>query len=108
MLYNHDHDRYVAKNRALSGGTDLLPRRGPDQKRPVEKREVKPSCFNCKDKRSCSEFRAKRGGRGSGVVSVGGIGEDMICDKHQVATEQSRAMSNQQIKSLMRNFKRPY
>jgi hypothetical protein len=108
MLYNHDHDHYVAKNRALSGGTDLLPRRGPEQKKVEGKREVKPSCFNCKEKRSCSEFKAKRGGRGSGVVSVGGVAEDMICGKYQVATEQNRSMSNKQIKSLMRNFKRPY
>jgi hypothetical protein len=109
MLFNHDHERYVAKNRALSSGTDLLGRRGTDQKRATDTaRPPRESCFNCKERKSCQEFRSRRGGRGTGVVSVGGSIEDMKCAKYQFSAEEKRGMSSKQIKSLMRNFNRTY
>jgi hypothetical protein len=109
MIFNHDHDRYVAKNRAMSSGTDLLGRRGTEApKAAAVARPPRESCFNCKDKKSCQEFRSRRGGRGTGVVSVGGSIDDLKCAKYQFAAEERRGMSTKQIKSLMRNFNRTY
>lgn len=109
MLFNHDHDHYVAKNRSLSAGTDLIGRKGTDEKKgPAVSRPTRETCFNCKDKKSCQEFRARRGGRGTGVVSVGGSLDDLRCDKYTRAPEENRGMSTKQIKTLMRNFNRTY
>ena len=65
------------------------------------------SCFNCKQKQNCSEFRAKRSGGASGVVSFGGD-ENFICSKYTPAQAQAKGMSDKQIKSLLKNVKKGY
>jgi hypothetical protein len=63
------------------------------------------SCFKCKMKQSCSEFRAKRTGGSSGVVSFGGS-QSFVCDKFVPASSSSKSMSDKQIKSLLKNARR--
>jgi hypothetical protein len=58
-------------------------------------------------KQGCSEFKARRSGRATGVVSFGGD-EKFVCDRHVPAPAQSRAMSDKQIKSLLKTIKQGY
>lgn len=103
--FNRDHDHYVMKNRMLAGAEQLdrKSRRRADGKTEVSER--KKACFNCKLKRGCRDFRAKRSGGADGVVSFGGSQDSMVCDRYEPETEK-RGMDNKQIRSLMRGFKR--
>jgi hypothetical protein len=104
-----DHDHFVAKNRALAGAEelkrrdDLLEKKGGS----ALKSTVEGSCFNCKMKQGCSEFKARRSGRATGVVSFGGD-EKFVCHRYTPAPAQSRSMSDKQIKALLKNVKKGY
>jgi hypothetical protein len=108
MNRNIDHDRFVAKNRALAVAEDIKRR---DEE--YEKKERAPkdqrggSCFNCKMKQGCSEFKARRSGRSTGVVSFGGD-EQFVCRRYTPAPAQNRSMSDKQIKSLLKNIRQGY
>jgi len=105
--FNRDHEHYVLKNRMLAAAVEASHRdrqsdttvKGPPRERPK-------SCFNCKQKRTCSQFRAKRTGGATGVVSFGGTDEAWACDRYEPAPEQNRSMNPQQVKALMRSFRR--
>jgi hypothetical protein len=108
MNFNTDHDRFVAKNRSLASAYESEQREQNATRRELspQKRENEGSCFNCKAKPKCADFRAKRNGGTSGVVSFGGSSSSMRCDKYVPAPAQSRTMSDKAIKSLMKNFRR--
>jgi hypothetical protein len=102
-----DHDRFVEKNRSIAQSQELetkdaaLARKG--YRFLEHQREA--SCYTCKMKKKCPEFRAKQTGGTKGVVSFGGD-EKFICSRYMPAEIQSRSMSNKQIKSLLKNAKR--
>ncbi len=107
MNFDHDHDRFVNKNRSIANGYEL-----DRQDRSMEKkgfsrseRNEEASCFNCKLRGKCPEFRAKRTGGSSGVVSFGG-GETFICKRYTPAPAENKAMSQKKVKSLLKNAKR--
>ena len=104
-----DHDRFVAKNKSLAGAEEMGRRDDEAGKKagaPVKSAQ-ESSCFNCKMKQGCSEFKARRSGRATGVVSFGGD-EKFVCHRYVQAPAQSRSMSDKQIKALMKNFKKGY
>jgi hypothetical protein len=108
--FNPDHDRFVAKNKSLAQSETLdrkdesLAKKGFDHLA----RNQEASCFNCKKRSKCPEFRAKRSGGSSGVVSFGGD-EKFACDKFEAApAREARGMTPQQIKALMKNVKKGY
>ena len=103
MKRSIDHDLYVAKNRALAVAEDMK-RRDETVERPggAGKGSASGSCFTCKTKQGCSEFKARRSGRATGVVSFGGD-EKFVCDKYVPAPTQGRSMSDKQIRALMKN-----
>jgi hypothetical protein len=108
MMYSHDHERYVLKNRMLASAYSGE-RRGAvvDKKGDTgTARHREASCFSCKSKSKCPDFRAKRTGGTKGVVSFGGTTDGMICNRYEPMPERQRSMSDRQIKSLMKNFKR--
>jgi len=102
-----DHDHCVAKNIALAKALELdtrdasLKKKGYDR----QQRQQEASCFNCKMKQKCPQFRSKRSGGAAGVVSVGG-GETFICTRFVPAPTENRGMSDKQVKSLLKNAKR--
>ena len=102
-----DHDRFVAKNRSLAAAEEIGRRDEAMEKKGYSYlRERKDSsCFNCKMKQTCREFNARTRGGTSGVVSFGGD-ERLICDKYEPAERSKKGMSDKQVKSLMKNFKR--
>ena len=106
MAFNQDHEHYVMKNRALAGGYNIDRKDKKFEKKGVSPLEREPSCFNCKLKQKCPDFRGKRSGGTSGVVSFGGGNESMLCDRYVPAPFEKRGMSDKQIKSLMKGFKR--
>ncbi len=107
MNYSYDHDRFVNKNRGLAGAYEMgrkdsrLERKGFDR----TGREQEASCFNCKLRGKCVEYRKKRSGGTDGVVSYGGH-ETFICDRYQAEPADQKSISNRQIKSLLKNAKR--
>lgn len=109
MNFDYDHDRFVAKNRMLAGADEIDRRDKKLESKGFSrlKREQEASCFNCKFKGKCADFRAKRSGGTKGAVSFGGDNDGtMLCDRYEPAPVKSRNMSDRQIKSLMKNFKR--
>jgi hypothetical protein len=104
-----DHDHFVAKNKALAGAEDMKRRDDALEKKGFSplKSTQEGSCFNCKMKQGCSEFKARRSGRATGVVSFGGD-EKFVCSRYIPAPAQSRSMSDQQIKTLLKNVKKGY
>ena len=108
MNRNIDHDRFVAKNRSLAIAEEIKQRDEAFEKRggTTVTRDNR-SCFNCKMKQGCSEFKARRSGRATGVVSFGGD-EKFVCDRHIPAPAQARSMSDKQIKALLKNIKKGY
>jgi hypothetical protein len=108
MNRNIDHEHFVAKNRALAVGEDFK-RRDEEygKKQGTPKNQSSGSCFNCKTKQVCSEFKARRSGRSTGVVSFGGD-ERFVCERYTPAPSQNRTMSSKQIKSLLKNIRKGY
>ena len=108
MSFDYDHERFVAKNRALASAETIKKRDEQNEKKGFSHLQSGKdgSCFNCKMKQNCSEFKSKRSGGSSGVVSFGGD-HKFICDKYTPA-EQNKSMSDKQIKSLLKNIKKGY
>ena len=102
-----DHDRFVAKNRSLAAAEEIQRRDEAMEKKGYSyiREQKDSSCFNCKMKKTCREFSARRSGGTSGVVSFGGD-ERMICDKYEPEVKTQRAMTDKQVKSLMKNIKK--
>jgi hypothetical protein len=108
MNRNLDHDMFVAKNRSLATAEDVGRRDEEIAKKGVSTiKNTGGSCFTCKMKQGCSEFKANRSGRSSGVVSFGGD-QKFACDRFVPAPSQNRSMSSQQIKALLKNAKKGY
>lgn len=109
MNYNSDHDRFVAKNRSLASAEEMNRKDEAMEKKGYSflKRQKESSCFNCKMKQTCREFRARRSGGAKGVVSFGGD-EKMICDKYVPAQTEQKTFTNKQVKSLLKNIKKGY
>jgi len=109
MNMNYDHDRYVAKNRSLASAEEIKRRDDELEKKGYSHlgREKEGSCFNCKMKAHCSEFKAKRSGGSKGVVSFGGD-QKFLCDRYIPAPSEHKNMSDKQIKSLLKNIKKGY
>ena len=107
MNRNIDHDHFVAKNRALAVAEDIKRRDEEYGKKGAATKRQTGSCFNCKMKQGCSEFKARRSGRSTGVVSFGGD-ETFICDRYSPAQTQNRSMSDKQIKALLKNIQKGY
>ncbi len=107
MNYDHDHDRYVSKNRSMASGyyVDKHDREMERKGFSHQQRQEDASCFNCKFKSKCSEFRAKRTGGSTGAASFGGD-EKFICKRYEPAPTKKQSMSDRQIKSLLKNTKR--
>ncbi len=99
-----DHDRFVEKNRSIAKSQELVAKEEKQGGHSYE-RQRESSCFTCKMKRKCSEFRSKQTGGTAGVVSFGGD-EKFICGRYSPAVIESRTMSSKQIKSLLKNVKR--
>jgi hypothetical protein len=108
MNRNIDHDRFVATNRAFALAEDVKRRDeeyGKKEGLPIN--QPRKSCFTCKMKQACSEFKARRSGRSTGVVSFGGD-ESFVCKKYTPAPARSRSMSDKQIKTLLKNIRMGY
>jgi hypothetical protein len=110
MNFNLDHERFVAKNKSLAQSETIdrkdavLAKKGYDHLA----RNKEASCFNCKKRSKCGEYRSKRSGGSTGVVSFGGD-EKFGCEKFEAAPErESRGMTPAQIKALMNNVKKGY
>jgi hypothetical protein len=109
MNFSYDHERFVAKNRSLASAEDIKRRDESLEKKGFShlKNDKEGSCFNCKMKQNCPEFKARRSGRASGVVSFGGD-EKFVCAKYVPAPAQAKSMSSKQIKTLMKNIQKGY
>jgi hypothetical protein len=102
-----DHDQIVEKNRATARSyeTDARDKALAEKGYDVQQRQAEASCFNCKMKQTCPQFKAKRTGGTSGVVSFGGD-QKFICDRYTPNPSPTKTLSNKQVKSLLKNAMR--
>jgi hypothetical protein len=109
MNYDVDHDRFVNKNKKMARAYEVGKRDADMEQKGYSRmhRQQDASCFNCKLKGKCTEFRAKRSGGSAGAVSFGGD-ETFICSRYTPAPAESRGMSSKEIKKLLKNAKRGY
>lgn len=109
MSFNADHDRFVAKNRQLASASEMETRDRAMEKKGFDRmqRQQEASCFNCKKKSKCVEFRMRSTGGTSGAVSYGGD-EKFVCKNYEAQPTQSRGMSDSQIKALLKNAKKGF
>jgi hypothetical protein len=107
MNYNYNHERFVNKNKSIASGyfVDKHDKELEEKGFSRHQRQEDASCFNCKLKAKCSEFRTKRTGGSLGVASFDGR-ENFICDRYIPAPVKKKAMSDRQIKSLLKNIKK--
>lgn len=107
MNYDYDHERFVSKNRKIAQGYSIDSNDRKLEKKGYEhqQRQAEASCFNCKLKKKCSEFRKKRTGGMQGAASFSGD-EKFICERYTPEPAQNKTMSDKQIKSLLKNFKK--
>lgn len=68
--------------------------------------ERQMSCFNCKKKNRCLEFKSKSTGGSNGAVSIDSH-TTFLCDKYDPIPVQKneRSLNNNQIKSMMKAAK---
>jgi hypothetical protein len=104
--FSRDHEHYVLKNRMLAAAEQQGPRDRKGERTALAPRERDKTCFNCKLKKTCTQFRGKRSGGATGVVSFGGTDDFLACVRWEQAPVVNRGMSKQEIKSLMRGFMR--
>ncbi|MBN1979998.1 MAG: hypothetical protein JW795_00595 [Chitinivibrionales bacterium] len=105
---DHDsHDKFVNKNKHLAESINV-----DKQDKSLEKKgyirlhhDQEASCFNCKLKAKCGQFRLMRSGGTKGAVSFGGD-EKFLCDRYCLEATQEKQMSQRQIQSLLKNMKR--
>jgi cell division septum initiation protein DivIVA len=102
-----DHDQIVEKNRATARSyeTDARDKSLEEKGYNLQQRQQEASCFNCKMKQKCPQFRSKRTGGTAGVVSFGGD-QKFICNRYMPNPAPSQSMSAKQVKSLLKNAKR--
>jgi hypothetical protein len=107
MEYNIDHDRFANKNKSLARAYDVGTRDKELENKGYShiQRQQEASCFNCKMKNKCVEFRTKSSGGSAGAVSFGGD-EKFICSRYTPAPAENKLMSDKQIKSLLKNAKK--
>jgi hypothetical protein len=107
MAFSFDHDRFANKNKSLARAYNVERKDSSLERKGYSRlnREGEASCFNCKLKNKCIEYRNRTRGGSSGAVSFGGS-ERMICDRYQPAPSDRRGMTNKQVKSLLKNVKR--
>jgi len=107
MSFDYDHERFAAKNKSLAAAEEMNKRDSQLEKKGFSrlKRDQEGTCFNCKMKQGCSEFRAKKSGGSAGVVSFGGD-ETFLCSRYIPAPSSDKSMSDKQIKSLLKNIKK--
>lgn len=107
MNFNYDHESFVRKNKSFERSYSLDQHDNSMEKKGFsrQKREEDASCFNCKLKKKCSEFRVKRSGGAVGAASFTG-NEKFICDRYSPAPPDNKTMNDKQIKSLLKNIRK--
>ena len=105
--FEYDHERYVNKNRMIASGYNLDKKDKDMEAKGFSRhdRQEEASCFNCKFKMKCAEFRKKRSGGSTGAVSFDGS-EKFTCGRYAPAPPEKKSMTDKQIKSLLKNIKK--
>jgi hypothetical protein len=102
---DNDFERFLAKNASMARGYEIA-KGGKKEGEAVEDRKSgkKKSCFNCRLKSKCNDFRKMRTGGLGGSVS---IGDDsmFICDKWQPfdVTKKEKPLSQKQVKNMLKS-----
>jgi hypothetical protein len=108
-MLEEDHERFLRKNRMMAQGFD----REEIQKKIHKKLgdNVDPgrkmSCFNCKKKNKCQEFKEKSTGGSSGTVSIGAE-TTYLCDRYEPIPihKKEKSLSGKQIKNILKAAKK--
>ncbi len=107
MGFSYDHEQFVNKNKSIARAYSVDRKDSKLERKGFSRlnRDSEASCYSCKLKNKCAEFRNRTRGGTLGAASFGG-NEQMICDRYQPAPTDRRGMSDKQVKSLLKNAKR--
>lgn len=107
MSSTDDHERYLSKNKSLAAANEMEKRDRSMESKGFNQiqRQEEASCFNCKRKGKCVEFRSKRTGSTTGVASYGGH-EKIVCARYEPVPAENKGISDRQIKSLLKGAMR--
>ena len=100
-----DHERFLLKNKSMAQGYSLAGMQDKLEKKmgddPTKPKTM--SCFNCRKKNKCTEFKAKSSGGASGVVTIGSD-TTFLCDKYQPfqTSKKEKPLSKKQVKNMMK------
>jgi hypothetical protein len=107
--FDIDHDRFVRKNKSLAAAyrKDEKDRKLQDKGYSHLQNDREASCFNCKKRTKCPQFRRSRDGSSTGAVSFGGGDDAVICDQYEPEKKDQKArVSDKKVKSLLKNMKK--
>jgi hypothetical protein len=103
-----EHDRFLAKNKMMAQAYEVSETEGKVKSKhgdaiPADR---PMSCFNCKKKNRCLDFKAKSTGGSSGVVSIDS-GTTFLCAQYDPMPLQKkeRSLNNNQIRSMVKAAK---
>ncbi|MFH0919989.1 MAG: hypothetical protein V1913_06465 [Fibrobacterota bacterium] len=100
-----DHERFMSKNRMLAQGYETSKLQDKVNATAGDGRsDMRPtSCFNCKKKNKCLEFKQKSTGGSSGTVSID-TSTVFLCDRYAALPplKHEKSLSGPQVKSIMK------
>ncbi len=100
-----DFDRYLAKNTRMARGYEIADNLKKDKgDAQVATVTIRKTCFNCKSRNSCNDFRIKRTGGTGGSVSIGDD-SDFVCVKWQPfeVHAKQKPLTQRQVNNMMKN-----
>lgn len=103
-----EHDRFQAKNKMLAQAYEVGQTEGKvkDKHGDAIPTERPMSCFNCKKKNRCIDFKAKSTGGTSGAVSIDSH-TSFLCDQYDPMPlpKKEKSLNNNQIRSMVKAAK---
>jgi hypothetical protein len=100
-----EHERFMNKNKKLAQAYETSRIQDKVNETAGETRsEARPvSCFNCKKKNRCIEFKQKSTGGSSGVISID-TSTSFLCASYDPMPppKQDKGLSGKQVKSIMK------
>jgi len=104
-----DHDRFLLKNKSLAEGYQLakLQNKIEENLGGTLDKSKESSCFNCRKKNKCLEFKSKSSSGSAGAVSIG-ADTVFICAKYEpfLQSKENKGVSQKQISNMLKLAKK--
>lgn len=105
-MFENDHDRFIMKNKLMAQGyeMDKVAKTVKDRIGDTETdipRET--TCFTCRKKTKCAEFKKKSTGGSSGAVSIGDE-TNFLCDRFEPIpiNKKDKKVTKKQVNNMLK------